>query len=259
MILGQVFNETHVIIFGLIWLRMLSFIISSAFLGSPSVNLPVKILFSVVLTFMVFPFTLVEVKDIAQLNEHLILFAFREVIVGLLLGLLTRFFFFALSMAGELISMSLGLGSAQVYNPFVGASGQVVEQFYSLLGMVIFLALNGHHLFIQALVESFEVVSLAQLSIEFGGLGEVSQKFQGIFVMMIKMAAPVVCTIFIVNIAMAIVGRAVPQLNVLVTSFPVTIIIGITVLTISLPLMTLEMNMLLEMTSDQLFKLMRSL
>lgn len=259
MLLGQVFNETHVLVFGLIWLRMVSFVMSSAFLGSPTVNVPVKILFSVVLAFMVFPATLVAVSETSQISEQLIAFALREVVVGLLLGLLTRFFFFALSMAGEMISISLGLGSAQIYNPFIGATGQVVEQFYSMLGLVVFLALNGHHMFVSAIVSSYEVVPIAQLSLQFGGLAEVAQKFQEIFVMMLKMAAPIVSTIFVVNIAMAIVGRAVPQLNVLVTSFPVTIMIGLTVLIISLPMMSMEMNMLAELTSEQLFKLMRSL
>lgn len=259
MLLGQIFNETHVMIFGLIWLRMLSFILSSAFLGSPSVNIPVKILFSVVLSMMVFPFTLVAVTETSQIGDQLVAFAVREAVVGILLGLLTRFFFFALSMAGELISMSLGLGSAQVYNPFIGASGQVIEQFFSMIGMVIFLALNGHHMFVSAIVQSFEIVPLANMSLQLGGLAEVSQKFSQIFIMMIKMAAPIMATIFVVNVAMAIVGRAVPQLNVLVTSFPVTIMIGLTVLIISLPMMSMEMNMLAEVTSDQLFKLMRSL
>lgn len=259
MLLGQVFNETHVMVFGLIWLRMLSFIMSSAFLGSPSVNVPVKILFSVVLAMMVYPFTLVAVQDTSQISEQLILFSAREATVGIILGLLTRMFFFALSMAGELISMSLGLGSAQVYNPFLGSSGQVVEQFYSLLGMVIFLALNGHHLFVTALVQSFEIIPIAHLSLKVGGLGEVAQTFQQIFVIMIKMAAPIVITIFMVNVAMSIVGRAVPQMNVMVTSYPVTIMVGLVILIISLPLMSMEMTMLMETTSDQLFRLMRAL
>jgi len=259
MILGQVFNETHVLVFGLIWLRMLSFVVSSAFLGSPSVNLPVKILFSVVLSMVVFPFTLIAVQDTAQISDYVVIYAIREVAVGLLLGLLTRFFFFALSMAGELISMAMGLGSAQVYNPFIGSSGQVIEQFFSILGMVVFLSLNGHHLFVSALVQSFEVVPIANMSLQVGGLAEISQKFQQIFVMMIKMSAPILLAIFMVNIAMAIVGRAVPQLNVMVTSFPVTIMVGLVILIVSLPLMSIEMSQLLETTSDQLFKLMRSL
>ncbi len=114
-------------------------------------------------------------------------------------------------------------------------------------------------MFKTAIVQSFEVIPLAEMSLKVGGLMEVSQKFQEIFVIMIKIAAPIVATIFVVNIAMAIVGRAVPQLNILVTSFPVTIMIGLIVLIISLPMMSMEMNMLMESTSDQLFKLMRSL
>ena len=259
MLIGKVLNDTQIIFFGLIWLRMVSYVFSSAFLGSPSVTPPVKILFSVVLAFIVFPFAKPATVDKQSLNDFLIIFAFREVLVGLILGLLTRFFFFALSMAGELISLSIGLGSAQVYNPFMGQSGQVIEQFFSLTGTVVFLALNGHHLFVTALVQSFEVIPFANLSLQMGGLAEVASKFQDIFVIMIKIASPVLATVFIVNLSMAIMGRAVPQLNVLVTSFPVTILVGLTVLIISLPLMTIEMNYLMEHTSEQLFKLMRSL
>jgi flagellar biosynthetic protein FliR len=259
MLIGKVLNEMHVILFGLIWLRMVSFVFSAAVIGSPSVNVPVKILFSVLLAFIVFPFAKPVMTDKTSLSDLLAFLAVREVIVGLLLGLLTRFFFFALSMAGELISISLGLGSAQIYNPMTGNNGQVVEQFFSLTGTVIFLALNGHHLFISALVESFQVIPFANLALDVGGLAEVTQKFQEIFVIMIKIAAPVVVTILVVNLAMAIMGRAVPQINVLVTSFPVTIMIGLIVLLVALPMMTLEMNLLMDRTSTQLFKLMRSL
>jgi flagellar biosynthetic protein FliR len=238
---------------------MIAFVFSSAVLGSPSVNTPVKILFSVVMAFIVFPFAKPGVVDKESLNDFLIILAGREVLIGLLLGLLTRFFFFALSMAGELISLSLGLGSAQVYNPFIGQSGQVIEQFFTLTGTVVFLALNGHHLFVTALVQSFEVIPFANMSLNIGGLAEVAQKFQEIFVIMIKIASPIIATIFIVNLAMAIMGRAVPQLNVLVTSFPVTILIGMVVLVIAMPMMSSEMNYLMENTSEQLFKLMRSL
>ncbi len=259
MIVGQLFTELNVILFGLIWLRMIAFVFSSAILGSPSVNVPVKVLFSILLAFIVFPFAKPALTDTQSLGNYLIILGGREVLIGLLLGLVTRFFFFGLSMAGELISLSLGLGSAQVYNPLIGQSGQVVEQFFSLTGTVVFLALNGHHLFVSALVQSFEVIPFANMSLQVGGLAEVGQKLQEIFVIMIKIASPIIATIFLVNLAMAIMGRAVPQLNVLVTSFPVTILAGLAVLIVALPLMSMEMNYLMEQTSTQLFKLMRSL
>lgn len=259
MLAGHIFTEANVILFGLIWLRMLSFVMTSAFFSSPSVSAPIKILFSVVITFIVFPIVNIANNDTAVVSANLIFYAMKEVSIGLFLGFLTRFFFFALSMAGEMISTSLGLSSAQVYNPFSGQNGQVVEQFYSLFGMVIFLSLNGHHIFVTALMESFQIVPLAKDTLSFGGLAEVAVGFQNIFVVMIKMSAPIVITLFIVNIAMSIVGRAVPQINVLVTSFPVTIMIGLAVIIISIPLMSHEMNLLIDSTSTELFKMMRTL
>ena len=259
MLVGQIFNEANVIIFGLIWLRMLSFVMSSAFFSSPSVSVPIKVLFSIVMTFVVAPIADFTTADTTAITSGLVMHAFKEVSIGLFLGFLTRFFFFALSMAGEMISISLGLSSAQVYNPFSGQSGQVVEQFFSLFGMMVFLSMNGHHVFVTALVESFQVIPLARSGIEFGGLAEVASRFQAIFVIVVKMSAPIVLTLFIVNIAMSIIGRAVPQMNVLVTSFPVTIMIGLVVMIISIPLMSFEMNLLIESTSSELFKLMRTL
>ena len=238
---------------------MVSFVLTAAFFSSPSVNLPVKILFSVVLTAIVAPVAQFHITDVTEISNNIIMLSMKEIGLGLCLGFLTRFFFFALSMAGEMISVSLGLGSAQVYNPFSGQSGQVLEQFYSLFGMIVFLSLNGHHVFTTALVESFQTLPVAKAAIEFGGLAEVAQRFQQIFVIMIKMAAPVVITLFIVNMSMAIVGRAVPQINVLVTSFPITIMIGLVVLIVSVPLMSMEMSLLLQSTSSELFKLMRAL
>lgn len=259
MLAGHIFTEANVILFGLIWLRMLSFVMSSAFFSSPSVSTPVKILFSVVIAFVVFPIAKIDNTETAVVSANLIFYALKEVSIGLFLGFLTRFFFFALSMAGEMISTSLGLSSAQVYNPFSGQNGQVIEQFYSLFGMVVFLSLNGHHIFVTALMDSFQVVPLAKDTLNFGGLAEVAVGFQKIFVVMIKMAAPIVITLFIVNIAMSIIGRAVPQINVLVTSFPVTIMIGLVVIIVSIPLMSYEMNLLIDSTSTELFKMMRTL
>ncbi|MFN9065850.1 MAG: flagellar biosynthetic protein FliR, partial [Bdellovibrionales bacterium] len=99
MLIGQVFTEAQVILFALVWLRMVSFVLSAAFFSSPSVNVPVKILLSVVLTAIVAPMAQFHTQELGELSNSIIMMSLKEVAVGLILGFLTRFFFFALSMA----------------------------------------------------------------------------------------------------------------------------------------------------------------
>lgn len=252
-------TETQVLFFGLVLLRMIAFVFSAALFSLPAVNTTVKILFALVLTLCLYP-TIPGVASLAAgMQGDLPLLAAREVLVGLILGFMTRIFFFALSMVGELISVSIGLASAQMYNPMADAHGGVMEQLHVMLGSLFFLLLGGHHVMISALAQSFEMIPLAVLSIKTGPLAEMAMFGRDLLVITIKMSAPVLVAILVANMAMGILGRAVPQLNVLVTSFPVTILLGLLVMIISMPLMTFEMNGLVDITAAKLMQVMRTL
>lgn len=252
-------TEAQVLFFGLVLLRMLAFVFSSALFSLPAINVTVKILFSLVLALCLYP-TIPGIASVADgMQGDLPLLAAREALIGLVLGFLTRIFFFALSMVGEIASVSIGLASAQMYNPMADAHGGVLEQLHVLLGSLLFLLLGGHHVMISALAQSFEMIPLATLSMKTGPLAEMALFGRDLLVLTLKMSAPVLVAILIANMAMAILGRAVPQLNVLVTSFPVTIMLGLVVLLISLPLMIFEMNGLVDLTATKLMQVMKTL
>ena len=124
-------NETQILMFGLILLRMTAFIVSAAIFSAQSVPVSLKVLFSVVLTLTVFKSVatseaLVRLHD---LENSLLVLSAREIAIGLCIGFVTRLFFFGLSMAGEIVSISLGLGQAQMFNPMMGSMGNAMEQF----------------------------------------------------------------------------------------------------------------------------------
>lgn len=252
-------TEAQILLFALILLRMLAFIMSSAFFGATSINAPVKILLSVVLSMLIFPVVRIGNVNYLAISNDLIGLAIRELIVGLVLGFLTRLFFFVVTMVGDLVSMSVGLSASQMYNPMMGSNGNVLDTFYSTLGTLIFLSINGHHMLINAIVKSYELVPVSSLQINIGPFGEIALFGQMALLLTIKMCAPVIVTILLVNLAFGILGRAVPQINVLVTSMPVTIMLGMTVVFICLPLLTMEMTGLIEITSDKLFAVMKAL
>ena len=254
-------NEIQVLIFGLILLRMTAFVTSSAIFSSPSISVFVKILFSVVLTFLVFKAVATNdvVARVHSLQDQLILLSARELILGLVLGFFTRIFFFALSMAGEIVSVATGLGQAQLFNPMLGSMGNAMEQFYISIGTLLFLALNGHHMMLQGLVQSFSVSGLAQIEFNVHSFVEVTMKAQEFFILGIKIAAPVLISMIIVQVGVALLSRAVPQINVMVTSASVTSLLGFTIIFISLPLLVMQMSGLLDLTTVEFFKFIKTL
>lgn len=254
-------NEIQILMFGLILLRMTAFIVSCAVFSSASISIYVKILFSILLTIIVYK-TVATNEALVRLHEQegdLLLLSAREILVGISLGFVTRLFFFAISMGGELVSVSMGLGQAQVFNPMMGSMGNAMEQFYGVIATLIFLTLNGHHLVIQGIVQSFSVTQVAQLQFHFQSFSEIVLKAQEFFILGIKIAAPILISMIVVQVGIALLSRAVPQINVLVTSASLTTLLGFVIIFVSLPLLVTQMIDLMNLTGVEFFNFLKTL
>ena len=254
-------NEIQILTFALILLRMSSFVVSAAIFNSASISVPLKILFSLVLTLVMFgPIATNDVLvSVKESQNDILLLAGREVLIGLVLGFVTRLFFFAVSMAGEIVSISMGLGQAQLYNPMSGGMGNAMEQFYIVISTLVFLAFNGHHLMIMGLVESFQSAPLAQMSFATGTLAEIVYKTQDYFVIGIKISAPILISMTIVQFGIALLSRVVPQINVLVTTASLTVVLGFLIMFISLPLLVMQMGGMITLSMDDFFKFLKAI
>jgi flagellar biosynthetic protein FliR len=254
-------NEIQVLVFALILLRMTAFVFSAAVLSSPSFPIPAKILFSVVFTMLLFK-SIATNKIISQISEQqdqILILAFMEVIIGLCLGFLTRIYFFAISMAGELISVSMGLGQAQMFNPMMGNMGNAIEQFLVFLATLLYFAINGHHNLIYGLTESFHTVEIARLTISTEGFASVVYLAQKFFVIGIQIAAPVMISMIIVQVGVGLLSRAVPQINVITTTASITIALGFIVLFISLPLIIFQLTGIIDLTNTDFFNFIKQI
>lgn len=254
-------NEIQILMFALILLRMIGFVASAAVLSSQNISAVVKIALSIILTLIVFK-SVATNEALVRLHEQensLLVLAAREVLIGIALGFVTRLFFFAISMAGEIVSLSLGLSQAQIFNPMMGSMGNVFEQFYVVIGTLLYMVLDGHHILIQGLVQSFSTIEVAQLSFQVGALSEIVLKAQNFFILGIKLAAPILVSMLIVQIGVALLSRTVPQINVLTTSTAITSGLGIVVLFISLPLMVMQITGILDVTTLEFFKFLKVL
>lgn len=254
-------NEIQLIVFGLIMMRMIAFVFSAAIFSSPSFPVNAKILFSIVLTMMVYT-PVADNKLIAHVSElqhQIILLSFFEIVTGLCMGFLTRLFFFAISMAGEMMSIALGLGQAQIFNPLMGSQGNALEQFLVMFATLVFFAINGHHIIIQGLIQSFSTISIAGINFNIVEFKNIVLSGQEIFVIAIQMSAPIVISMLIVQVGIGLLSRAVPHINVLSTASSVSALVGIILLFICLPLMSTQMSGAVEETSVQFFRFVKGM
>jgi flagellar biosynthetic protein FliR len=253
------FPEGQIIAFALIFLRIIAFVVAWPIFGTSLVPVHLKVALALVLTVVLFPTVHFQNVDLIKIGDEVIFLAFREIVVGLFLGFLLRFFFFAVSIAGQTIGISSGLASAQMFNPAMGSQANVMEQAELIMATLFLLAVNGHHLFIQGLAQSFELVPVSSIGIKYEGFASVALAVRECFFMGIKMAAPVMVAIFITNVTMGLLGRAVPQLNVMMTSIQVTIVVSVVVLFLSMPLFVNEMDGLLQTMAERFFSTLKVL
>jgi flagellar biosynthetic protein FliR len=252
-------SEIQMLVFALVLVRFSAFLVAFPIVEGASMPPMVKILFALTMTMVVYPVVNAKGLNPEILSGSLFVMVIKEAFMGLFIGFLARFFYHILTVCGELVTMAMGLSSDQLFNPQMDRSVTGVENFYLLLGGLFFLALNGHHIFIQGLVESFNAVPLAQNTINLVPLRDLAVVGQDILIMGLKLAAPILGAIFLSNMAMGIIVRAVPQINVLVTSWPINVLLGLAVLFVTIPLYMVIMGENLNWSAENLFSILKKL
>lgn len=158
-----------------------------------------------------------------------------EMAIGLTIGLAVRLLFGALELAGEMMGVQMGFGVVHLFDPTTAHQTPMIGQYFTLLASLVFLSLNAHMAVVATIVSSYDAIPAFGATLPPGLGEEVLLLSQRMFAIGLKLAAPVLVAILLLNILLAILGRAVSQINVFVLSFPVTIAGGLLVIGLSMP------------------------
>ncbi len=217
--------------------RIAGIILTAPFLGARNIPPQVQIGFALVLTFIVFP---VLPRGGFALPENLAVFivaTLSEVAVGALIGFVASLFFAAVQSAGMLIDQELGFSLANVLDPISNEQVSIIGHFKNALAFLVFLGINGHHLLIDGIVRSFRVVPLLGLRVSENLRVAVSLHAAGqVFDIAVKIAAPAMTAVFLTSVALALVARTVPEMNIFIMGFSVRIAVGFVVLLLFVPI-----------------------
>jgi flagellar biosynthetic protein FliR len=152
---------------------------------------------------------------------------FHELLVGLCLGLAVDVIFAGLQIAGELIGFQIGFSMANVVDPMSGITSPIIANILYVTAMLLFLSLGGHHLLIKALVDSFQIIPIGDSMAHRKFLMTVVEYSGVMFVIGVKVAAPIIGIILLINVAFGVIARALPQMNMFIMAFPLTIAVGL--------------------------------
>jgi len=150
-----------------------------------------------------------------------------EAMVGLTLGLCLRIFFGSVQLAGQVIGFQMGFAMINVVDPQSGANVSIMDQLGYWVCVVVFLMLNGHHIIISALINSFELVPVGGFMMQKIVLVKLLDLAGGLFLMAIKIGAPVIAALFFVSVGFGLVSKFAPQMNVMIVAFPLKIVAGL--------------------------------
>ena len=182
----------------------------------------------------------------------------QQMLIGVVLGFTLRITFSAVDMAGELIGLQMGLSFATFYDPQTSAQTPVVSEFLGLLMLLLFLAMNGHLLTLSVLVESFKLLPVSATPFAAPGLAALLSWSATLFSAGLMLALPLIAALLIANLALGVLARVAPALNIFAVGFPVTIIAGFSVLLLSLPYFGAALERLYDRGFDALAGVIRA-
>jgi flagellar biosynthesis protein FliR len=149
-----------------------------------------------------------------------------EAMLGFILALTVRMFFASVQLAGHFMSFSMGFSMARAMDPQAEVQDSVITEFMYILTILIFFAVDGHHIFIRALASSFKTVPPNGIFFDSSIPGIIVKISADMFLIGVKLAAPMMVALFLSNLCLGIIARTVPQINILMVGLPVNLAIG---------------------------------
>lgn len=245
--MGSLTTKFELLIFILI--RISSIFVISPIFGRRNLPNIFKIGFSLMVTLLLInvvnlpnPVNLVSMYDFTAA-------AIKELLVGLILGYISFLVFSAIYLAGQIIDTQMGFGMVNVLDPIANIQIPITANLYYTLAMIIFLSMNGHHMLIEALVKSYDVVPIGTAVFSNSMIPQMVSMMGYIFIIALKISAPVIAAILIVDIALGILSRTMPQMNIFVVGMPLKIFIGLIVVMITIPTFLMILGFIIDSMS----------
>ncbi len=255
---------TNILVNDFIIVIMMFLRIASAFLSSPVLgHRAIPILVKMFLSFLIALIIFLTVKSHPAIINfdiwNLSAMAVKEIISGLMLGFMLHLVFYGISYAGTLMGFDIGIAVAEMFNPMDETNTNIIGEIIYVAAVVLFFLINGHHYVIQALVYSFTIIPVGKYTINASVYSLIVQYSGQVFIIAVKIAAPIMVSFFLVHIAEGILARVIPQMQVFFVTQPLKIGLGLLLLALSVPVYVYAIKGLLREFQNNLYSLIQAM
>ena len=242
----------------LVFVRVTGILVTAPLFRSSAIIPHVKVMIAVILATII---TSALWKEHPTIEFHLwnmIFLVFKELFVGLMLGFVTNTVFWAARMAGGLIDMDMGYQTATLFDR-ENSNPSLVGELKELIVLMVFLFINGHYYIFEAIFFSVKAIPLTTMAISESSITLLMKMATSVFILGIKMASPVLISLFLTNLSLALLARVAPQTNIFILSFQLKVAVGLIILMASVPLFVVIAKYSLASVQDQLYTFLLTL
>ncbi|WP_421737096.1 flagellar biosynthetic protein FliR [Caulobacter sp.] len=227
-------TAAQVYVGGLVFARVGAMVMLMPGIGDNAVPPRIRLSFALLMALLLAPLVYRSVGPMPATVGGLAGAVIHELLIGLMIGSVLKLFFTAMSTAGEVISMQTTLSFAQTTNPSMGQSSTAVSTFLSMLGLTLIMATDLHHLFIGAIVKSYDIFPFTRAVPVNDAATLAVRTVADSFSLGVQLAAPVIVFSLVFNLAVGLVGRVMPAFQIFFVASPLSVILGLSLLALSL-------------------------
>ncbi|WP_346354612.1 flagellar biosynthetic protein FliR [Azotosporobacter soli] len=227
--------QDQVAVFLLVFVRVSGIFFLTPVYGSRNVPGHVKVALGLAVTYILYPMVYQPGIPIPEQWLPYLFLVASEFVAGMIIGFVSSLVFTSIQMCGQILDTQIGFGIVNVIDPQSGNQVPLVGNFLYILAIMVFLALNGHHVVLGALVASFKLIPMTGVIFNAAISQFVVGLMKGIFLIAIQISLPVLASLLLIDISLGILSRTMPQMNIFIVGVPAKIFAGIFVLSLVLP------------------------
>ncbi len=241
------------------------FIICLARVGSMFATLPVfsggqvpgqmRVGIAMLFSLVTFPVVRDYLPTTEMVPLSLLTLILSEVALGMMVGFLGQLIFMAAEFGGSIIGYQMGFAAANVFDPASQRQVELISQFQSVFAILLFLALDVHHLFLEAIVASFRMLQPGSLDLTAGAIPMLLEVASHSFVLGLRLGAPILALLILSNLTLGLMSRVFPQLSVFMLSYPLNIGVSLLVMGLTMPLVAALLQQEFSALSDRFLQL----
>ncbi len=238
--------------------RVLALIASAPIFGNRQVPARIKVGLALAITLIISP-TLDIPAGLDPASAQGLFVLLLQIVAGLIMGFAIRLVFASLEMAGDIAGMQMGLGFASFYDPKNATFTPIIAQFIGIIVALVFLAGDGHLYMLAAMTDSFHEFPIGASIPSANAFRTVAEWGSALFSNAVQFAMPLIGALLITNLALGVLTRSAPQLNVFAVGFPITISVGFTTLLLIFPYLVPLVEYFTHVSLDGVSRVMQQL